>query len=280
MSDRMDMCRIEHGCDTIQTFGESFSPLSPPPSHTYMRCFWASLAFFFHALFGVFPLSASTAPSSCASRCTLPCAICCTLPVLFATRPSLLVLFAALFHTHALSRHLFVPCLPLLAHPGQFTLLGASSLSMPPVLVHFQLDPNQVLFPPSIIKILEQGWQKHIPLHLLTNSRCCTTLFSSGSSGETLSIGDGGKLQLQQPSLDAMGKFDISIAKFYKAWLCLCTMISSFLNSPQRHEVVEAFCLLRTVSTFVGVGAREYRGVGGVDELFTREVGDRCLRRG
>src|ERR1700722_2960554 len=103
------------------------------------------------------------------------------------------------------------------------------------------LDPNEVIDPPNVRKVLEQGWRKHIPLSLLTNARCRSSLFAADSAVDTLILGNSSTLELRQPSLDATGETSISFSDFAEAWPRLCGMIEQYLASPHRAVIAATF---------------------------------------
>ena len=103
------------------------------------------------------------------------------------------------------------------------------------------LDPNIMVDPPAVIRVLEQGWHKHIPLHMLSHSRCRVSSHKSSTPLNALTVTEGGQIHIRETSLDASGESSITVPEFFEAWPGLCNLIESHLLSPDKRAIADAF---------------------------------------
>jgi hypothetical protein len=65
--------------------------------------------------------------------------------------------------------------------------------------------------------VLESGWHKHIPLHLLVNDKCWASSSNSQLVSNSLAFEDG-RIQVKEIALDASGESSMSIGEFHEAY--------------------------------------------------------------
>jgi hypothetical protein len=109
-----------------------------------------------------------------------------------------------------------------------------SSHTLPPSSMSIRLDANTVSDHPLVIRALWEGWTVHIPLTLLSNEKCRSALFVDN-------IGSKRDPDKNPLAFDASSEPSIPLADFMEAWLHLCHMIKTHLNSPDRGMVGDAF---------------------------------------
>ena len=103
------------------------------------------------------------------------------------------------------------------------------------------LDPNALIDPPAVIRALESGWQKHIPLHLLSFSRTRASSHLSPAPLGSLAVVEDGQIHVRETPLDSSGESSMSIAEFFEAWPRLCNLIETHLLSPDKSAIADAF---------------------------------------
>lgn len=97
--------------------------------------------------------------------------------------------------------------------------------------------------PPAVIRALEQGWHKHIPLHLLANSRCRASSHDAPTPQSTLAVIEDGQIHMREAPFDSSGESSMSIAEFFEAWPRFCDLIERYLLSPDKLDIAAAFRL-------------------------------------
>ena len=103
------------------------------------------------------------------------------------------------------------------------------------------LDPNALVDPPAFIRALELGWRKHIPLHLLTHSRCRIFSHSSSTPHDSLAVTEDDKIQIREVASDTSRESSMSVVEFFEAWPRLCSLIELHLLSPDKKAIADAF---------------------------------------
>lgn len=99
-----------------------------------------------------------------------------------------------------------------------------------------QIDPNSIVEPPAVVKALQRGWDKHIPLHLLSNNKSRSGLFVEASDLQSITL-ESGRLRIQQSSLDSSGESTMSLSDFMEAHPRLCNMIEQYLPGPDSRAI-------------------------------------------
>lgn len=93
-----------------------------------------------------------------------------------------------------------------------------------------QLDPNEVIVPTRIVRILRAGWTDHIPLDAITNRAC--RLASSSATRNTdhgLTMGSDGRIISKASPIDHSKEDKIEMAEWYQASRNLVFAIGHFL---------------------------------------------------
>ena len=103
------------------------------------------------------------------------------------------------------------------------------------------VNPNALIDPPAVIRTLETGWQKHIPLHLLSHSRSRASSHLSPTPLGSLAVVEGGQIHVREAPLDSSGESSMSIAEFFEAWPRFCNLIETHLLSPDKVDIANAF---------------------------------------
>lgn len=124
---------------------------------------------------------------------------------------------------------------------GLLQMPGASSKNRRAPASLSQLDPNDVIDPPAIVKILRNNWSSHIPLTDLTTARCQSSLFVNPSSTQSLSLLDDGKIHLELATPDASKEASISYPDFMEASPRLCNMIRNYLPGDAADAIADAW---------------------------------------
>lgn len=109
------------------------------------------------------------------------------------------------------------------------------------------LDPNEIIEPPLIVKMLQRGWVSHPPLHLLTTARCLASQFITSTSTNVLTLEDG-KMHLSDASIDSTGEAQMSLSDFIEAWPRFCSLIERYLPGPNSKGIADRF---RTHFSFI-----------------------------
>jgi hypothetical protein len=94
------------------------------------------------------------------------------------------------------------------------------------------LDPNELVVPPSVIRILKAGWGEHIPLSALTNHACRTATLSVTRREDTaLTIAGDGRLLSKASSIDSSKENTIDIIDWIEAARRFVNAIAKYLHA-------------------------------------------------
>lgn len=120
-------------------------------------------------------------------------------------------------------------------NPGSpLPLLASSSKAhlhtVPTATFTAQVDPNEVLIPVKIIRILRSGWMDHIPLDAITNDACrLAASQASRNSDHGLTMNADGRIISKATLLDTSKEDKITISDWYQASRNLVYAIRQFL---------------------------------------------------
>lgn len=93
-----------------------------------------------------------------------------------------------------------------------------------------QLDPNEVIVPARIIRILRAGWTDHIPLDAITNRACRLATFQLTRNTEHgLTMGSDGRIISKASPIDHSKEDKIDVSDWYQASRNLISAIANHL---------------------------------------------------
>lgn len=102
------------------------------------------------------------------------------------------------------------------------------------------MNPNDIIEPPLIVKMLQRGWVNHPPLHLLTTTRCLASQFITATASNVLTLEDG-KMHMSEAPVDATGEATMSLSDFIEAWPRFCSLIERYLPGPDSKGIADRF---------------------------------------
>lgn len=105
-----------------------------------------------------------------------------------------------------------------------------------PPLAFVELDPNVLVYPRVIIKILENGWDKPFPLSSITYCQCGTAVLATPRDDEALRLTADGLVEIRTAIIDSSRQASISRTDFEEAYSILPEMLRRHLRMG--HDVI------------------------------------------
>lgn len=102
--------------------------------------------------------------------------------------------------------------------------------SAPPVNF-VELDPNVLVYPRTIVKILENGWDKPFPLTSITYRQCGTAALAAPREDEALHLTADGLVEIRSTTIDSSLQSSISRSDFEEAYAILPGMLRRHLRT-------------------------------------------------
>ncbi|KAK7020797.1 hypothetical protein R3P38DRAFT_3197220 [Favolaschia claudopus] len=95
-----------------------------------------------------------------------------------------------------------------------------------PVPTSFErLDPNEMVFPPRVVRILELGGCKYFPLTACTYRACIAAAQKPGGKEHSFAVSNEGELELRDVEFDSAQETTISPADMHEAYIMLPRMM-------------------------------------------------------
>lgn len=141
--------------------------------------------------------------------------------------------------------------IPILATASKVLMSGAPADKLfraaPPVN-YVELDPNVLVYPRAITKILENGWDKPFPLSSITYRQCDTAALALSRDEQALHLTSDGLVEIRSAVIDSSRQCYISRTDFNEAYAILPGMLRRHLRmgpdiigGPDASLVADAF---------------------------------------
>ncbi|KAK7025634.1 hypothetical protein R3P38DRAFT_3193101 [Favolaschia claudopus] len=122
------------------------------------------------------------------------------------------------------------------AQTDRLPLQGSASslqgfIARGPVPTSFErLDPNEMVFPPRVVRILELGGCKYFPLTAFTYRACIAAAQKPGGKEHSFAVSNEGELELRDVEFDSAQETTISPADMHEACIMLPRMMRRHLR--------------------------------------------------
>jgi hypothetical protein len=80
-----------------------------------------------------------------------------------------------------------------------------------------QLDPNQLIHPPWIVKLMEGGWTEYFSLEDLTNTKCHASAHTWQTTDKNLIVGKIGTITFKNVLADISKEHLLDISSWHEA---------------------------------------------------------------
>jgi len=100
-----------------------------------------------------------------------------------------------------------------------------------------QLDPNQLINPPWVVKIMENDWKEYFSLEDLTNAKCRACAHHRCPPKKNLVMGKNGAFKLESVLSDTSREHLMDTSSWREAIYCMCNIIDCHLPGPYVADV-------------------------------------------
>jgi hypothetical protein len=101
-----------------------------------------------------------------------------------------------------------------------------------------QLDPNQLIHPPWIVKLMESGWTEYFSLEDLTNTKCRASVHTRCTTDKNLIVGKNGTITSENVLADVSKEHLMDVSSWREAIFRVCEIVERYL--PGRYSSVIA----------------------------------------
>jgi len=106
-----------------------------------------------------------------------------------------------------------------------------------------QLDPNQLIHPPWIVKLMENGWTEYFSLEDLTNVKCRASAHTRRTTDKNLIVGKNGTITFENVLADVSKEHLLDISSWREAIFRMCEIIERYLPGRYSRAVADQWRL-------------------------------------